>query len=77
MLKVNLSQAKEQLETLIEAALKGETVVIEGDNEQDIRLVREEKNPERLSKRVPGSAKGLIKLAEDFDDPLPDFADYM
>lgn len=28
-------------------------------------------------KRVFGSAKGLIKIAPDFDDPLEDFQEYM
>lgn len=27
--------------------------------------------------RVPGKAKGLIELKEDFDDPLKDFSEYM
>jgi antitoxin (DNA-binding transcriptional repressor) of toxin-antitoxin stability system len=76
MLKVNLSEAKEQLETLIEAALKGETVIIVAQNEH-IRLTVEEKQPEVLSKRFPGSAKGLIALSDDFDAPITDFADYL
>jgi len=27
--------------------------------------------------RVPGKAKGLIEMKEDFDDPLKDFSEYM
>jgi hypothetical protein len=27
--------------------------------------------------REPGSAKGLIKMAPDFDHPLPEFEEYM
>ncbi len=30
-------------------------------------------NPERH----PGSAKGLVWMSDDFDDPLEDFAEYM
>jgi hypothetical protein len=30
----------------------------------------------KAKKRVFGSAKGLIKLADDFDAPLDDFGDY-
>ena len=32
--------------------------------------------PPVAKKRVFGSAKGLIKMAEDFDAPLDDFKDY-
>ena len=32
--------------------------------------------PERRG-RVPGSARGLITVPDDFDDPLDDFAEYM
>ncbi len=31
----------------------------------------------RPRKRTFGSAKGLIKIADDFDDPLEDFREYM
>jgi len=27
--------------------------------------------------RKAGSAKGMVTIADDFDDPLPDFEDYM
>ncbi|MCP5174154.1 MAG: DUF2281 domain-containing protein [Moraxellaceae bacterium] len=30
----------------------------------------------KTKKRVFGSAKGLIKIADDFDEPLQDFVDY-
>jgi len=39
------------------------------------RKPQEEAAPRR--QRVPGSAKGLIKMADDFDEPLEDFRDYM
>jgi hypothetical protein len=72
MLKVNLSEAKEQLETLIEAALKGETVVIEGEKEQNIHLVVKPKP------RVFGSgADGILYMSDDFNEPLEDFQEYM
>jgi predicted DNA-binding antitoxin AbrB/MazE fold protein len=38
----------------------------------------QEQQPERPKQRVFGSAKGLIKyMADDFDEPLEDFAEYM
>lgn len=35
------------------------------------------KQPERPKQRTFGSAKGLIKMSDDFDEPLEDFAEYM
>lgn len=32
---------------------------------------------EDVSARQPGSAKGLIQMADDFDEPLEDFREYM
>ena len=29
------------------------------------------------TQRLPGSAKGLIAMSDDFDEPLEDFAEYM
>ena len=39
------------------------------------RTPQGEAEPRR--QRMPGSAKGLIKMADDFDEPLEDFRDYM
>ena len=38
--------------------------------------LEESPQPPVAKKRVFGSAKGLIKMAEDFDAPLDDFKDY-
>jgi len=41
-------------------------------------LLRSKPGPKKKKKkRVFGSAKGLIKMAPDFDEPLEDFKDYM
>lgn len=75
MVKVSLDQAKEQLEALIEAALHGETVMISDNDKQVIQLVPVPQ-PVKFQRRA-GSAKGLIFMSDDFDDPLPDFEEYM
>jgi len=36
-----------------------------------------EKQPDRPKKRIFGSARGLIKMADDFDESLEDFREYM
>jgi antitoxin (DNA-binding transcriptional repressor) of toxin-antitoxin stability system len=72
--QVNLEEAKSSLPALVEAALNGEEVVITKDNQRIVKLT-----PVRQSKPRPqfGSAKGLIIIADDFDEPLADFDNYM
>lgn len=74
MLQRTISQARDELDSLIQAALNGEEVVIIGDDQQRIQLtpVKTMRRP-----RKAGSAAGLIKMADDWDTPLEDFADYM
>jgi len=40
-------------------------------------LKQKAKAKRKLEGRKPGTAKGLIKMAPDFDEPLEDFKDYM
>ena len=72
MQQVTIEQAKVNLAVLIDAALKGEEVIIE-QAEKAVKLV-----PFQIVKPKPqfGSAKGLIKVEDNFDDPIEDFAEY-
>ena len=65
-------KAKLNLTVLVEAALNGEEIVIEED-EKAVKLV-----PFQLHKPRPqfGSARGLIKVEDNFDDPIEDFDEY-
>ncbi len=40
-------------------------------------VTQSQEKPEARKQRVFGSAKGKIKMADDFDAPLDDFKDYM
>ncbi|MGB3076000.1 MAG: DUF2281 domain-containing protein [Chitinophagales bacterium] len=40
-------------------------------------LQNKTRKPMNKSKRVPGLAKGMIRMSEDFDAPLEDFKEYM
>ncbi len=73
MQQVNIEQAKVKLTVLIKAALNGEEVVITQDEISAVKLV-----PTSIAKPRPqfGSAKGKIRIADDFDAPLEDFAEY-
>ena len=72
--QIKLAEAQTRLLDLIDAALKGEEVFILKDEKQVIQLV-----PRYASQPQPkfGSAKGLVTIADDFDVPLDDFAEYM
>jgi antitoxin (DNA-binding transcriptional repressor) of toxin-antitoxin stability system len=74
MSPVSIEQAKTQLPELIDAAVSGKEVVIVKDDQHLVRLV-----PVLMERQHPqfGSAKDLIKMADDFDESLKDFADYM
>jgi antitoxin (DNA-binding transcriptional repressor) of toxin-antitoxin stability system len=72
---VTIEEAKDRLADLVQAALRGETVSIMTDDYQSVQLVpRVTPSPPR---RKFGSAKGLIKMSDDFDAPLADFDEYM
>jgi len=74
MHQINVEDAKSSLPDLIDAAVNGEEVVITKDDQHSVKLV-----PVSRAKPRPqfGSAKGLISMSADFDEPLEDFAEYI
>jgi len=74
MTYVTLAEAQSQLPELIAATQRGEKVVITLDKMPAVQIVP---IAEKRGKPVFGSAKGLINMADDFDEPLEDFAEYM
>nr|AUN37150.1 hypothetical protein [uncultured bacterium] len=74
MQQVTIDEAKLHLSDLIEAALNGVEVVISKDEQPIIKLVPVSENKPR---RRAGSARGLIKMSDDFDQPLENFKGYM
>ena len=43
----------------------------------DFLLNKKKENVSQSKKRVPGKAKGLIKMKDNFDDPIEGFNDYL
>ncbi|WP_373528473.1 type II toxin-antitoxin system Phd/YefM family antitoxin [Nostoc sp.] len=74
MQQITLAEASQKLPDLIEAALSGEEIIIIKDNQPLVRLTPVSPFQRR---RQPGSAKGLITISDDFDEPLEDFKEYM
>jgi prevent-host-death family protein len=74
MYQVNIHEAKTHLSKLIKKVINGEEVVIAKGNKPIVKIVNLEiNNP----KRKLDSAKGKIKIAADFDEPLDDFEEYI
>ena len=69
MTQVNMHEAKTHFSKLVTRVLNGEEVVIAKSGKPVAKLVPIE--PES-KERKPGSAKGRIVMADDFDAPLPD-----
>jgi len=76
MQRVTLDEAIAHLGELIDAATKGETILIVGNNDQAVQLTP--MPPEKPPARKAGSAAGVILyMSDDFDAPLEDFKEYM
>jgi prevent-host-death family protein len=74
MQQVTPEEAKAHLAELIDAAMRGERVIIARDDRHAVQLIPV--SPANQSRQV-GSARGLIVMWEDFDAPLDDFSEYM
>ena len=73
MHKISLTEAEACLAELVKEATNGEEVIITQTDGSVVKLVAvSHKQP------VPkfGSAKGLVKMSDDFDEPLEDFEEY-
>lgn len=71
---IDLNQAKGQLAELVEQAACGEDVILTEGGQPVAKIIPISRAPGR---RTFGAAKGLIRLADDFDAPLEEFRDYM
>lgn len=69
-LTLNVTDASISLTQLLKRARQGEDIIIVEGERPVARFVLLDKTNIR---RVPGTAKGQIIIAEDFDAPLPDF----
>jgi prevent-host-death family protein len=71
---IDLKQAQAHLADLVEQAKHGEEVILTEGGEPVAKIIPiSQTKPQRQF----GSAKGLITMAEDFDEPLDDFREYM
>lgn len=80
MIRTTVDVAETQFRELIEAALRGEDVLITTNGDDGQPSVRISRVSEAVDDDRPkpkfGSAKGKLTVPDDFDDPLEDFKDY-
>jgi prevent-host-death family protein len=69
MTEVNVHEAKTHLSRLLARVAAGEEVVIAKGGKPVARLVPFE---QLAQDRIPGRERGRIRIAEDFDAPLPE-----
>lgn len=75
MLNIDIKQAAMCFPDLLQKTIEGNEVLITQNGQPIVKLVDVRKK--RKKKRQFGSAKGLIKMADDFDATPEDFQDYM
>ncbi|MCA2553975.1 MAG: type II toxin-antitoxin system prevent-host-death family antitoxin [Microcystis sp. M04BS1] len=74
MMQLTVDEAKNQLSELLKAASKGEQVIIQNNEGQDFQIISlapTVKHPQY------GSAKSIVKMLDNFDDPIEEFENYM
>lgn len=67
MTQVNIHEAKTHLSRLLEAVARGEEVVIAKSGRPVAKLV-----PLAATTKRPGRLAGRLRIADDFDAPLPE-----
>ena len=73
-----LDQAQQRFPELVERAKRGEDVIITERNQPVVKFVAVEQitttptSAVPTKRRRPGSAKGLVHISDDFDEPLED-----
>jgi antitoxin (DNA-binding transcriptional repressor) of toxin-antitoxin stability system len=71
-MQVSVTEAAAHLNELMQAAIDGEEVIVLNGDRPAIKFTPIGKiRPDRK----PGSAKGLIWVSDDFDEPLAEFRD--
>jgi prevent-host-death family protein len=65
----NLYEAKSALSSLVDLAASGEEIIIAKNGKPLAKLVAV---GQLTRPRVPGGWEGRVKIADDFDAPLPD-----
>jgi len=74
-MQVSLIEAAASLSDLVEAAINGEEVILLNGDRPVAKIMSIEPQKRRPAKA--GSAKGIVWMSDDFDEPLEEFREYM
>ena len=74
MRQVNIHEAKTHFSKLMREVQNGHEIIITKDNKPIAKLVSIE---QVTGKRKVGTAKGKVRISEDFDAPLAEVEGYM
>ena len=74
-MKIELKEIQENPKILEVLSTENEEIIITKNAQPLYKLTRI--NQSTTKRRNRGSAKGLIIMSSDFDEPLPEFAEYM
>ncbi|MBC7796696.1 MAG: type II toxin-antitoxin system Phd/YefM family antitoxin [Pyrinomonadaceae bacterium] len=75
MYQISVEEAKTiQLPDLLDSVAKGQEIIFTQNNQPIAKLTSIAQTKPRPQF---GSAKGLITFADDFNEPIEDFADYL
>lgn len=66
---VDVVDAQAQLQELLTLAMQGNEIVIAANQVPLVKLVPIRKRPQR---RVAGLHRGVLRMRDDFNEPLPD-----
>jgi prevent-host-death family protein len=73
MTSVNIHEAKTNFSKLIERVRRGEEIIVAKAGRPVAKLVPIDEAP---AERQPGSSRGKIWIADDFDAPIPWLEEY-
>ena len=73
MQNIDISQVSHQLPQILEQDIEDAIII----TRQGLPIAKIVGIAKKKKQRKFGSARGLIKMADDFDAPLEDFKDYM
>ena len=78
MQHIDVSQAQSLLPSLLEAVGIGDVIIITRNEQPIAKLSAANGGTAKQSSRwEPGSAKGIVHIRENFDDPIEGFAEYL
>lgn len=73
-LQIDISEAQQRFLEIIQAAERGESIIITKDTHP---IVQVKPAKEEVHRPTFGSARGLMTISDDFDEPLEEFREYM